>query len=964
MIKIGALLVNFEQREILRNGLPLRISARAFDILEVLFRANGSIVTKDDIIDSVWPDQIVEENRLQVHIAALRKALEADRELIKTVTGRGYILIPQAPLAPQGALASTLPGRPTALVGRDADVENVVAKLAESAVVTLVGAGGIGKTALAIRVAEVAQAQFAHSVCFVELASANARESMLATMALALQVSPAEVLQDTRALLARMPPEGVLLVLDNAEHVVDEVAELVENLVAHARWLRVLVTSREPLTIRAETVYRVEPLAVPATEDTVEAMLDHGAVQLFLQRARDIAPRCAGDEASVRAVADICRQLEGLPLAIELAAARVATLGIEGVAARLDDRLDLLSGGLRLALPRHQTLRATFDWSYALLDAEAKGLFRSLAFFTGTFAFDAVCAVATEPGVPIAAAITALGELAAKSLLTVEFHGAIALYRLTESTRAYAMEKLHDEGEVQRVAQRHLRYLQRQIEDRSALVPHRSKSAQAHSSLDAARSTWDWAFSSDGDAALGVALAGSLVGTLLDASLVHECRERAHRALETLDALPKGAVDATCEMRVCSAYAAALLMTDGAAADAAALWRRVLERATGCADAVFETRAMWGLWNAAMTAGDIHASLRFATRFEARTLRGGSAWQKLCASATLAASLHCFGEHEQARDRLERTLASLEVSGPQSRADTDLGIDPRIFGTGTLARIAWMQGETALALDLIERAINLVRADMLEPSLCHLLAVVAVPIALACGESDLAASHLALLRSQAALNRFEVWKDYGECLAGQLALEAGRHEEGLSRLEAGLASLEARGFRRLTSALTVSFAQALLLEGRLDEALATIDEAQRRTAADGDHAFEAELMRASAQVHLARARAGYASGDKTRARLIDAGHRKLAQAMALAREQGAWLFELRAALDLGESMVQEGALRDAYALLAPFERFGGEQAAQGEQGEGPRLPEMRKLAALRRKLDTPGLRDVDMADAM
>ncbi|MFP4900129.1 transcriptional regulator, partial [Paraburkholderia sp. BR14261] len=289
---------------------------------------------------------------------------------------------------------------------------------------------------------------------------------------------------------------------------------------------------------------------------------------------------------------------------------------------------------------------------------------------------------------------------------------------------------------------------------------------------------------------------------------------------------------------------------------------------------------------------------------------------------------------------------------------------PRIFGTGTLARIAWMQGQTALALDLIERAINLVRADMLEPSLCHLLAVVAVPIALACGESDLAASHLALLRSQAALNRFEVWKDYGECLAGQLALEAGRREEGLARLEAGLASLEARGFRRLTSALTVSLAQALLLEGRLDEALATIDEAQRRTAADGDHAFEAELMRASAQVDLARARAGYASGDKTRARLIDAGHRKLAQAMALAREQGAWLFELRAALDLGESMVQEGALRDAYALLAPFERFGGEQAAQGEQGEGPRLPEMRKLAALRRKLDTPGLRDVDMADAM
>lgn len=165
---------------------------------------------------------------------------------------------------------------------------------------------------------------------------------------------------------------------------------------------------------------------------------------MFLLRARNLAPGCASDAASIRLVADICRRLEGLPLAIELAAARVATLGVEGVAGRLDDRLNLLSGGLRSALPRRQTLRATFDWSYGLLDTEARAVFRCLAFFSGAFTFDAVCAVAIEPGVPVAVAIASLGELAAKSLLAVEFHGAIALYRLTESTRAYAMEKLRD----------------------------------------------------------------------------------------------------------------------------------------------------------------------------------------------------------------------------------------------------------------------------------------------------------------------------------------------------------------------------------------------------------------------------------------------------------------------------------------------------------------------------------------
>lgn len=961
MIKIGTLLVNFEQREIQRNGLPLRLSARAFDILEVLFRASGSIVTKDDIIDSVWPNQIVDENRLQVHIAALRKALEPDRELIRTVTGRGYLLVPRAPEALPAKQTLSLHGRPTTLMGRDQDVVNVTTKLVESAVVTLVGAGGIGKTALAVRAALIAQERLARTVRFVDLASADSRETVLA--ALAFQVGPEADRHDPRVLVEKVASERVLLVLDNAEHVVNQVAELVEKIIAHSHLARVLVTSREPLAIRAETVYRVDPLAVPAAEDTVEAMLAHGAVQLFLHRARDIAPRCAGDEASIRAVAEICRRLEGLPLAIELAAARVATLGIEGVAAHLDDRLDLLSGGLRLALPRHQTLRATFDWSYALLDAGTRALFRSLAFFTGAFAFDAVVALATEADMAVAVTIAAIGELVAKSLLTVEFHGSIAIYRLTESTRAYAMEKLQDEGEVKRVAQRHLRYLQRQTEDRSALVFNRTPHArgfEGHSSLDAARSAWDWAFSCNGDPVLGLALASTLLGTLLDASLVRECSERARDALQTLDSLPTGTVDALCEMRVCAAYAAALLMADGAAAQAAALWSRVLVRATDCGEAAFEARAMLGLWNAAMTAGDIHGALRFATRFETRAQRGRSMWHKLCASATLAASLHCFGEHDQARERLERALASFDALRLERGDDTDLGFDPRIVGAGTLARIAWMEGQTALALDLVERAINLVRADMLEPSLCHVLAVMAVPIALACGEVELAVRHLALLRSQAALNRFEGWRDYGECLAGQLALEAGRTEEGLAQLKAGLAAIEARGFRRLTVPLLVALTETLITEGRLDEALANVEQALSRVTAFGEHAFRPELMRVSGRIDLARARTSYVAGDRGRTRMIESGNRKLAQAMTLAREQGAWLFELRAALELGESLVLDGRLREAADLLAPhgpLERFVGNVV-------GPsRVPELRKLAALLDVLDMLRQGNLEMANA-
>ncbi|WP_246793850.1 ATP-binding protein [Burkholderia perseverans] len=960
MVQIGALHVDFERREVRRHGEGLRLSARAFDILDVLFRANGAVVSKDALLEAVWPNQIVEENRLQVHVAALRKALRADRELIRTITGRGYRLAvsagPANPLAPSLPASGELPAGAGRLIGRDGDLDDVLARLAQSSVVTLVGAGGIGKTALALRIAQCLRdsgsQQGVRGVVFVELASADSREAVLATLAVALNLAAEPVLHDPLQLLAGLG-DGTLLVLDNAEQVIGVVAWLAETLAGAVAGLRILVTSREPLSIRAEAVHRVEPLAVPPVDASTATLTDYGAVALFVQRARAISPgsapdgaaACAGDAASLRLVADICRRLDGLPLAIELAAARVATLGVDGVAARLDDRLDLLSGGLRLALPRHQTLRATFDWSYALLDHDARTLFRHLAFFAGSFTFDAVCAVATEPGMPIATAIEALAELSAKSLIAVEFHDAIALYRLTESTRAYAMEKLRDEGEVQRAARRHLRYLQRHIDesrggerrcdDSGCHAPHAGACPASPAPLDAARSIWDWAFSADGDPVLGVSLAGSLVGTLLDASLVAECRERAARALATLDALPKDTVDPVCEMRVCAAYAAALLLTGGAAGEAASLWRRVLARAEAQGNEAFATRALWGLWNAAMAVGDIHASLRYATHFESRAQASGSRWQVLCAGTTLSATLHCFGEHRQARERLERLLAALDALGESERAEGELAVDPRIFGTGTLARIAWLQGETALAWRLAERALNLVRADLPEPSLCHLLAVVVVPLALACGEVEAATRHLALLRSQAALNRFDGWRDYGECLAGLLELNTGQPREGLARLEAGLGRLAMRGMKRLMAPLVVACAEALAAAGRFEAAREWLDQTQRHGEAHGDQGFAAELLRARGLVEIARARRHGTPG------AVAAGRRRLHEARVLAREQGAHLFELRAVLDLGESLHDaadfDGQMRE---LLLPF------RALLARTGMSVRVPEAARLAAL------------------
>lgn len=477
MVRIGTLLVSFEQRELHCAGRATRVGARAFDILEVLYRASGTVVTKHALMDAVWPGRVVEENRLQVHIAALRKLLGEDRDLIKTVPGRGYLLVGATAAAcaescDQISVMSTraVPVRPSPLIGRNVEVAKILALLEQASVTTLTGAGGIGKTSLALHIAHAIRERCERVVYFVELAKATSQETVRETLARAIN---ADLVGENNVdrLASALHAEPCLLVLDNAEHVAGIAASLVETLVARNRALRVLVTSREPLHISAETVFRVGPLAVPAHDSPVASLAGHASVELFMRRAQPFAPNSpqaiTATETTLPIVAEICRRLEGLPLAIELAAARVATLGIEGVASRLDDRLNLLTGGMRTALPRHQTLRATFDWSYALLGDTSRSLFRKLAFFTGAFSFGAVCAVATERSMAVGSIIASLCELAEKSLLSAELCGAVAQYRLTESTRAYAMERLRSEGEVQRVAERHMQYVQETIEQRS-----------------------------------------------------------------------------------------------------------------------------------------------------------------------------------------------------------------------------------------------------------------------------------------------------------------------------------------------------------------------------------------------------------------------------------------------------------------------------------------------------------------
>jgi len=376
-----------------------------------MVRANGEVVTKSELLDRVWPGAIVSENALEVHVSALRRALGADRAMLKTVFGRGYCLTGEwRPTQPRAVSAGTaavvgresnLPLRVSQLIGRDAEISFIRDRLRQVRIITITGPGGIGKTRLGLEVACSLVPEFAGDVQYVELASVCDQKVIYATVAGALDLKIEAREMSPQAVARAIGRRRVLLLLDNCEHVVDVAAALAEAIIRTCPQASILATSRELLRIEGEETYRVPPLAVPPDGADAGEMLQHSAVQLFMARMSLQGSDVVRSDLS--SVASICRHLDGIPLAIEFAAARAATLDLRSVLAGLAARFDLLTGGRRTALPQHQTLRAALDWSYDLLSPGEKELFRALGVFRSGFSLEA--AVAKRSEVKVTAAV-------------------------------------------------------------------------------------------------------------------------------------------------------------------------------------------------------------------------------------------------------------------------------------------------------------------------------------------------------------------------------------------------------------------------------------------------------------------------------------------------------------------------------------------------------------------------------
>jgi predicted ATPase len=908
------------ERQLKKGDEEIPLGGRALDTLIALVERAGQVVTQRELISRVWPGVTVEDANLRVNVASLRKALGDGREgarYIVTVPGRGYSFVapvthatPQTSRPREDTISDRRPqGLPSLLarmIGRADIIRALSAQLMIGRFVSIVGPGGIGKTTVAISVAHALLDGFDGAVFFVDLAALTDAKLVPTTVARALGLM-VQTQDPLRSLPTFIGDKKILLVLDNCEHVIDSAAALAERVVGEAPQAHILTTSREALRVEGEHVQLLYALDSPPNTPglTAAKALAYPAAQLFMERAA--ASGYGGTLSNIDApiVATICRRLDGIPLAIELAASRAGSLGIRGIAELLENRFSLVWHGRRTALPRHQTLNAMLDWSFNLLSREERAVLGRLSVFVGDFTLEAARFVASDAETDEGLVIDAVAGLLAKSLISTTASQGSTYYRLLETTRTFAQAKLAERREASRIALRHARFFSELLQHdqivQSRFGEHDLSEYTLH--IGNVRAALEWAFSDVGDVTAGVELATSAAPLFIGLSLLEECGRWCKRALAGLDdAAARGTRQ---EMILEEALALSLMYTSGDSDQVRVAIERGLALEETFGDAAGKLQLLLRLFRLLALVADFPGMLSVAQQSVTLAKADQDPAGLLIADYLLGVYHHYGGDQAAAQLYGERGMAraiELGTSNPDF-----IGHDHRIYTPIFLARALWLRGFSDRARRLAHTAVDKGSRGV---SRCAGL-LYGTPIFLSCGEFHTAEDYIERLIEYAARHSLELYRVAGFGLRGALAVARDKSETGIELLRDALEILTVKKRNMWVTDFLGALAEGLAKIGQVEEALLTINRAIARATDRGPVFNTAELLRIKALILAAIPQQG-------RVPAMDC----LTESLAIAKTQSALALELKSTIDLSRLLIETGQRDQALRNLAlVYDRF-------------------------------------------